>query len=46
MNMRYKIEKCAWEINSGVIKMYGTCQGKRVCLKREIKELEITEHTC
>ena len=31
------MEKCAWEINSGVIKTYGTCQGKRVCLKKEIK---------
>ena len=26
-------KKSAWEINSGVIKMYGTCQGKIVCLK-------------
>ena len=25
-----EIEKCAWEINSGVIKMCGTCQGKKV----------------
>ena len=24
--------------------MYGTCQGKMVCLKKEIKELEMTEH--
>ena len=26
--------------------MYGTCQGKRVCLKKDIKELEMTEHAC
>ena len=39
-----KLKKCAWEINSGVIKMYGTCQGKRACLKKEIKELELIEH--
>ena len=24
--------------------MYGTCQGKKVCLKKKIKELEMTEH--
>ena len=24
--------------------MYSTCQGKRVCLKKEIKDLEMTEH--
>ena len=41
-----KEKKCDWEINSGVIKMYGTCQGKRVGLKKEIKELEITEDVC
>ena len=27
-------------------KMYGTCQGKRIGLKKEIKELEMTEHVC
>ena len=27
-------------------KMYGTCQGKRVPLKNEIKELEMTKHVC
>ena len=27
-------KKCAWEINSGVIKMHGTCQDKRVDLKK------------
>ena len=26
--------------------MYGTCQGKRVCVKKEIKELVMTEHVC
>ena len=26
--------------------MYGTCQGKRICLKKDIKELEMTEHAC
>ena len=44
--MLQKQKKCAWEINSGVIKMYGTCHGKRACLKKEIKELETTEHVC
>ena len=39
-------KKFAWEINSGVIKMYGACPGKRICLKKEIKEFEITEHAC
>ena len=39
-------KKCAWEINIGVIKMYNMCQDKRVCLKKEIKELEMTEHVC
>ena len=27
-------------------KMYGTYRDKKVCLKKEIKELEMTEHTC
>ena len=35
---KQKFKKCAWEIDSGVIKMYGTCLGKNVCLKKEIKE--------
>ena len=30
-------KKRAWDINSGAIKMYGTCQGKRVCLKKSYK---------
>ena len=34
------------EINSGVIKIYGTCQDKSVCLKKEIKELELIKHAC
>ena len=33
-------------MNNCVIKMYGMCQGKRVCLKKEIKELDKTEHAC
>ena len=28
-----------------IIKMYGTCQGKRIGLKNKIKE-EMTEHVC
>ena len=28
-----KQKKCAREINSGIIKMFGTCQGKRIPLK-------------
>ena len=26
--------------------MYGMCQGKRVSLKKDVKELEMTEHVC
>ena len=41
-----KWRKHAWEINSGVIKMYGTCQDERVSLKKEIREWEMTEYVC
>ena len=37
--MLQKWKKCAWEINSGVIKMYCTCLGKMVCLKKENKRI-------
>ena len=40
-----KQKKCVWKIKNGIIKMYGTCQDKRVCLKKEIKE-ETTEYVC
>ena len=32
-------KKCAWEINSGVIKMYGTCRGKW-CVKKGNKKIK------
>ena len=41
-----KIEKYAWEINSGVIKMHGTCQYKRVGFKKELNEVEMIEYVC
>jgi len=44
INICCKNKKSAWQINSDVTKMYGTCQGKRVCLKKKIKELEMTKH--
>ena len=40
-----KQKKRVWKIKSGVIKMYGTRQDKKVCSKKEIKE-ETTKHVC